>query len=127
MKKLFALSALVVFVSGSAFAQAPRGDDRYDQPRAQTQRAYDRDVAPRAVDVPETRRTTPEEGRRRGSEMSRERFDAWQNKKRQCYLNAGLTEGKHFRAVEGGMKFQVNSVVHLGGFDSAAVDRCDAL
>lgn len=118
MTKLLLTTAMIVLVSGSAFAQSPRANDaNADQPPR----------ASRSVDVPESRRTTPEEGRRRGSEMSRERFDAWQNKKRQCYLNAGLTEGKHFRAVEGGMKFQVNSVVHLGGFDSAAVDRCDAL
>lgn len=75
----------------------------------------------------DAKRTSAAEGQKRGSEMSKQKFQSWQDKKRDCYLAAKLEEGKHFRTVDGGMKFQVNSVVHLGGFDSAAIDKCDAL
>ena len=114
----FVLASVFALVSTSVFAQsqAPATYNPGTQPAATQQQAA----------VPAAQPVAPKVD---PAEQARKALTDWQNKKRDCFKAAKLTEGNDFRLNPANpMNFQVKDSVYLSGqFDGAAVGKCVAL
>lgn len=113
----FVLASVFALVSTSVFAQS------------QAPASYNPGTQATATQQPTVPATQPAAPKVDPAEQARKSLVEWQNKKRDCFKSAKLTEGTDFRLNPANpANFQVKESVYFSGqFDGAAVGKCVAL
>lgn len=129
MKIRLALAVVLSFVATSVNAQQSYNPGRVAVPAAQAQAQQ----APASVakanahqTAPEAQAPAPTPKVDRAAEALKERAD-WHQRRKACYNALGLREGVHYRVNPANeLNYQVRKEAHLQ-FNSAGIDRCDAI